>query len=156
MSSLAAEAPERLSSTQAPLLLESAVFPGNTRPLQDTSPGAPGCLGTYLGRPCMHHTLCPGRVRPGHSHPAHPFHRLISDHHAGLGLLLSFMKINPGHLSRGQGSINEALSLLSNAKDAEKRHRVMGDKAPGPRLEASPQKVRSQACWGQAGPMRPL
>lgn len=53
--------------------------------------------------------------------------------------------------------MNEALkSLLSNAKEAEKRHRVLGGKAPGPRLEAGPQKVRSQACWGRAGPMQPL
>lgn len=33
---------------------------------------------------------------------------------------------------------------------------MSGGKALGPRLEAGPQKVRSRACWGRAGPMQPL
>lgn len=56
------------------------------------------------------------------------------NHHVGLGLLLSFMKIKPGHLSRGQGSMNEALSLFSPTLRMQRKgigQRVAKPQAPG-------------------------
>ena len=80
--SLAAEAPEAVKHTSSLFLWNWPRFPAMPGPCRTPSPGAPGWLGTYLGRACTHHTMYPGRVRA----PARTLYRPLWDCCAGLGL----------------------------------------------------------------------